>query len=188
MTSSCCFPSTLEENPVFDSLCFAAMLFAVYVVCMFALYSFMPVVVEMTSATAVNLSLLTADLFSLFCGIFLFHYTVSCFCLCHIAGSMKPVYLYTSYRTTVEPALTILCAVCHPQFSTLYIISFVVITFGFVMFNAVPTYSALPGSSSSDDEPSEGLDDQIPENSSDHQLSADRDSHRAEMLTAVAAL
>uniref|UniRef100_A0A672L804 Solute carrier family 35 member F2 n=1 Tax=Sinocyclocheilus grahami TaxID=75366 RepID=A0A672L804_SINGR len=34
---------------------------------------FMPVVVKMTSAMAVNLSLLTADLFSLFCGMFLFH-------------------------------------------------------------------------------------------------------------------
>lgn len=55
----------------------AAMLFAVYALCMYALYSFMPVVVKLTSATAVNLSLLTADLFSLFCGLFLFHYKVS---------------------------------------------------------------------------------------------------------------
>ncbi|XP_051903249.1 solute carrier family 35 member F2 [Hippocampus zosterae] len=54
-----------------------AMLFILYVLCMFALYSFMPVVVKRTSATAVNLSLLTADLFSLFCGLFLFHYTFS---------------------------------------------------------------------------------------------------------------
>lgn len=53
------------------------MLFVVYVLCMFALYSFMPIVMEMTSATAVNLALLTADLFSLFCGLFLFRYTVS---------------------------------------------------------------------------------------------------------------
>lgn len=53
------------------------MLFVVYVLCMFALYSFMPIVMEMTSATAVNLALLTADLFSLFCGLFLFHYKVS---------------------------------------------------------------------------------------------------------------
>lgn len=44
---------------------------------MYGLYSFMPVVVKMTSATAVNLSLLTADLFSLYCGIVLFHYNVS---------------------------------------------------------------------------------------------------------------
>ncbi|XP_044227750.1 solute carrier family 35 member F2-like isoform X2 [Thunnus albacares] len=56
--------------------CRISMLFAVYALCMYALYSFMPVVVKMTSATAVNLSLLTADLFSLFCGIFLFHYTM----------------------------------------------------------------------------------------------------------------
>uniref|UniRef100_A0A672LDC4 Solute carrier family 35 member F2 n=1 Tax=Sinocyclocheilus grahami TaxID=75366 RepID=A0A672LDC4_SINGR len=38
---------------------------------------FMPVVVKMTSAMAVNLSLLTADLFSLFCGMFLFRYNFS---------------------------------------------------------------------------------------------------------------
>uniref|UniRef100_UPI0037E7704F solute carrier family 35 member F2-like n=1 Tax=Semicossyphus pulcher TaxID=241346 RepID=UPI0037E7704F len=122
-----------------------SMLFAVYALCMYALYSFMPVVVKMTSATAVNLSLLTADLFSLFCGIFLFHYT----------------------------------------FSTLYIISFVVITVGFIMFNAVPTYSALPESGSSEDEdPSDG----IAEGSSSRLLSAERDTERTETVTAVAAL
>lgn len=60
-----------------SSSCSAAMLFVVYVLCMFALYSFMPIVMEMTSATAVNLALLTADLFSLFCGLFLFQYKVS---------------------------------------------------------------------------------------------------------------
>lgn len=61
----------------FASSCPAAVWFAVYVLFMYTLYSCMPVVVKMTSATAVNLSLLTADLFSLFCGIFLFHHTVS---------------------------------------------------------------------------------------------------------------
>ncbi|KAJ8368052.1 hypothetical protein SKAU_G00080800 [Synaphobranchus kaupii] len=65
---------------------------------------FMPVVVKLSSATAVNLSLLTADLFSLFCGLFLFHYT----------------------------------------FSGLYVVSFVVITVGFVMFNTVPTFTLAP--------------------------------------------
>ncbi|XP_070699859.1 solute carrier family 35 member F2 [Pempheris klunzingeri] len=123
-------------------------LFTVYALCMYALYSFMPVVVKMTSATAVNLSLLTADLFSLFCGIFLFHYT----------------------------------------FSTLYIISFVVITVGFVLFNAVPTYSALPESGSSEDDPSEAFADHTAEGTSDHLLQANGDSERAETLTAVAAL
>ncbi|XP_074528674.1 solute carrier family 35 member F2 [Halichoeres trimaculatus] len=121
------------------------MLFAVYALCMYALYSFMPVVVKMTSATAVNLSLLTADLFSLFCGIFLFHY----------------------------------------KFSTLYSVSFVIITLGFIMFNAVPTYSAIPDSDSTDDEdPDEGP----AEASSSHLLSTDRDDQRTETVIAVAAL
>uniref|UniRef100_A0A3B4YUQ7 Solute carrier family 35 member F2 n=1 Tax=Seriola lalandi dorsalis TaxID=1841481 RepID=A0A3B4YUQ7_SERLL len=127
-------PSLTEVH----SLCSAAMLFAVYALCMYALYSFMPVVVKMTSATAVNLSLLTADLFSLFCGFFLFHYT----------------------------------------FSALYIISFVVITVGFIMFNAVPTYTLLPV-----DDPADPA-----ESSSDRLLAADRDTQTDETLTAVAAL
>ncbi|XP_035033645.1 solute carrier family 35 member F2 [Hippoglossus stenolepis] len=114
-------------------------LFAVYALCMYALYSFMPVVVKMTSATAVNLSLLTADLFSLFCGLFLFHY----------------------------------------KFSLLYIISFVVITVGFIMFNAAPTYTALP-----EDDPA----DQPAESPSDQLLASDTDSERNETITAVAAL
>ncbi|XP_070773712.1 solute carrier family 35 member F2-like [Enoplosus armatus] len=122
-----------------------SMLFAAYVLCMYGLYSFMPVVVKMTSATAVNLSLLTADLFSLFCGIFLFHY----------------------------------------KFSTLYIISFVVITVGFVMFNAVPTYSALPESGSSEDDPAEVFADPAAESSSDLLLSPGRDPPRAETLAAA---
>ncbi|KAK0137167.1 Solute carrier family 35 member F2 [Merluccius polli] len=53
------------------------LLFAAYALCMYTLYSCMPVVVALTSATSVNLSLLTADLFSLFCGLFLFHYSFS---------------------------------------------------------------------------------------------------------------
>ncbi|XP_030236605.1 solute carrier family 35 member F2 [Gadus morhua] len=53
------------------------LLFGAYGTCMYALYSCMPVVVKLTSATSVNLSLLTADLFSLFCGLFLFHYSFS---------------------------------------------------------------------------------------------------------------
>ncbi|KAI4794114.1 hypothetical protein KUCAC02_032273 [Chaenocephalus aceratus] len=100
---------------------------------MYSLYSFMPVVVKMTSATAVNLSLLTADLFSLFCALFLFHYS----------------------------------------FSTLYIISFVVIMVGFVMFNAIPTYTALPGSGSNEENPPEEE-----ESSSDRLLSAGPEAQR----------
>ncbi|XP_061576182.1 solute carrier family 35 member F2-like [Cololabis saira] len=54
-----------------------ALLFSAYALCMYALYSFMPIVMKLSSATAANLSLLTADLFSLFCGIFLFQYDFS---------------------------------------------------------------------------------------------------------------
>uniref|UniRef100_A0A8C2HSC5 Solute carrier family 35 member F2 n=1 Tax=Cyprinus carpio TaxID=7962 RepID=A0A8C2HSC5_CYPCA len=86
------------------------LLFVAYTLCMYGLYSFMPVVVNMSSATAVNLSLLTADLFSLFCGMFLFHY----------------------------------------NFSGLYIVSFVVITLGFIMFNIVPTYTADQSNATND--------------------------------------
>ncbi|XP_041865302.1 solute carrier family 35 member F2 [Melanotaenia boesemani] len=118
-----------------------AMLFVVYTLCMYALYSFMPVVVKMTSATAVNLSLLTADLFSLFCGLFLFQY----------------------------------------EFSALYVLSFVIITVGFIMFNTVPTYSALPDNSA------EEAADQTVENSSDRLLGAHADSqtHTEMVFTAL---
>lgn len=121
-----------------------SVLFAVYALCMYALYSFMPVVVKMTSATAVNLSLLTADLFSLFCGLYFFHYT----------------------------------------FSTLYIFSFLVITVGFVMFNAAPTYSALAESGSGSDEDDGGAN-LTAESSSDRRMSAGGDTPGAETLPAA---
>lgn len=44
---------------------------------MFGWYSFLPIVIKLSSATSVNLGTLTADLYSLFFGIFLFHYKVS---------------------------------------------------------------------------------------------------------------
>jgi len=49
------------------------LLFAAFAVCMFLLYSLMPLVMKLSSATAVNISLLTADLYALFAGLFLFH-------------------------------------------------------------------------------------------------------------------
>nr|XP_026696145.1 solute carrier family 35 member F1-like isoform X2 [Ciona intestinalis] len=45
--------------------------------CMFIFYSLMPYVMKISSATAVNISLLTSDLFSLFVGIFVFMYEPS---------------------------------------------------------------------------------------------------------------
>ncbi|XP_076017294.1 solute carrier family 35 member F2-like [Genypterus blacodes] len=115
-----------------------ALLFVAYALCMFALYSLMPVVIKLTSATAVNLSLLTADLFSLFCGIFLFHYKVS----------------------------------------SLYIVSFAVITLGVIMYNIVPTYSAIPDSESRALDAGELCADGTVESSLDRLLPADRGAER----------
>ncbi|NXU60765.1 S35F2 protein, partial [Horornis vulcanius] len=81
-----------------------ALLFTVFALCMFALYSFMPVVMKVTSATSVNLGILTSDLYSLFFGLFLFFY----------------------------------------NFSGLYIVSFVVIMAGFMLYISTPTRTAEP--------------------------------------------
>lgn len=81
-----------------------ALLFIVFALCMFGLYSSMPVVIKVTSATSVNLGILTADLYSLFFGLFLFYY----------------------------------------KFSGLYILSFVIIMVGFVLYCSTPTQTAEP--------------------------------------------
>ncbi|KAM4796107.1 solute carrier family 35 member F2 [Rhinophrynus dorsalis] len=89
------------------------LLFAVFALCMFSLYSLMPVVMRITSATSVNLGILTADLYSLLFGLFLFGY----------------------------------------KFSVLYILAFVVIMVGFIMYCSTSTYSA----ERSPEEPSTGI-------------------------------
>lgn len=69
--------------------------------CMFGLYSFMPVVIKRTSATAVNLSLLTADLYSLFCGLFLFHFKFSGLYLLSFFTIIMGLILYASSSTYI---------------------------------------------------------------------------------------
>ncbi|XP_038824016.1 solute carrier family 35 member F1-like [Salvelinus namaycush] len=69
--------------------------------CMFGLYSFMPVVIRRTSATSVNLSLLTADLYSLFCGLFLFQYNFSGLYLLSFVIIILGLVFYTSSSTYV---------------------------------------------------------------------------------------
>nr|XP_014119471.2 solute carrier family 35 member F2 [Zonotrichia albicollis] len=54
-----------------------ALLFTAFALCMFGLYNFMPVVIKITSATSVNLAILTSDLYSLFIGLYLFYYKFS---------------------------------------------------------------------------------------------------------------
>ncbi|MCI4389675.1 hypothetical protein PGIGA_G00101170 [Pangasianodon gigas] len=69
--------------------------------CMFGLYSFMPVVIKRTSATTVNLSLLTADLYSLFCGLFLFQYKFSALYLLSFFIILLGLVIYSSSSTYV---------------------------------------------------------------------------------------
>lgn len=45
-----------------------------FAICLFTMYSIMPHVLKATSATAVNLNLLSADFYALLFGLFLFHY------------------------------------------------------------------------------------------------------------------
>ncbi|XP_023648382.1 solute carrier family 35 member F2 isoform X4 [Paramormyrops kingsleyae] len=98
------------------------LLFAAYALCLFLLYSLMPLVIMLTSATTVNLSLLTSDIFSFFFGVFLFHYT----------------------------------------FSGLYMVSFVAILVGFVMFNATTLASTAPVSPAKRDEVQGVIDGAVP--------------------------
>ncbi|XP_019380187.1 PREDICTED: solute carrier family 35 member F2 isoform X2 [Gavialis gangeticus] len=95
-----------------------ALLFMAFALCMFGLYSFMPVVIKVTSATSVNLGILTADLYSLFFGLFLFCY----------------------------------------KFSGLYILSFIVIMVGFVLYCSTSTWTAETVSTSLPRPASTGLD------------------------------
>ncbi|KAI5615078.1 solute carrier family 35 member F1 [Silurus asotus] len=69
--------------------------------CMFGLYSFMPVVIKRTSAATVNLSLLTADLYSLFCGFFLFQYKFSALYLLSLFIILFGLVIYSSSSTYV---------------------------------------------------------------------------------------
>ncbi|XP_078077572.1 solute carrier family 35 member F2-like [Mustelus asterias] len=78
------------------------LLFTAFAVCMFGWYSFLPVVIKLSNATSVNLAILTADFYSLFLGIFLFHY----------------------------------------KFSALYILAFVIIMIGFILYNSTPSHTA----------------------------------------------
>uniref|UniRef100_A0AAA9TN15 Solute carrier family 35 member F2 n=1 Tax=Bos taurus TaxID=9913 RepID=A0AAA9TN15_BOVIN len=82
-----------------------ALLFVAFALCMFCLYSFMPLVIKVTSATSVNLGILTADLYSLFFGLFLFGYKFSGLYILSFTVIMVGFILYCSTPTrTAEPA------------------------------------------------------------------------------------
>ncbi|RMC07336.1 hypothetical protein DUI87_16795 [Hirundo rustica rustica] len=97
-----------------------ALLFTAFALCMFALYSFMPVVIKVTSATSVNLGILTSDLYSLFFGLFLFFYNPEAF----------RSDLFSENEGSAESG------------NGLYILSFVVIMVGFILYISTPTRTA----------------------------------------------
>ncbi|NXM15164.1 S35F2 protein, partial [Ploceus nigricollis] len=81
-----------------------ALLFTAFALCMFGLYSFMPLVIKVTSATSVNLAILTSDLYSLFLGLFLFLYKFSGLYILSFVIIMVGFTLYCSTPTwTAEP-------------------------------------------------------------------------------------
>ncbi|KAM4742748.1 solute carrier family 35 member F2-like [Anableps anableps] len=82
------------------------LLLSAYALCMYALYSFMPIVMKMSSATSVNLSLLTADLFSLFCGIFLFQYNFSGLYLVSLVVILIGFIVFNAVPTPTAPTAT----------------------------------------------------------------------------------
>ncbi|XP_053827684.1 solute carrier family 35 member F2 isoform X1 [Vidua macroura] len=81
-----------------------ALLFTAFALCMFGLYSFMPVVIKVTSATSVNLAILTSDLYSFFLGLFLFLHKFSGLYIVSFVIIMVGFTLYCSTPTrTAEP-------------------------------------------------------------------------------------
>uniref|UniRef100_A0ACB8FGG1 Uncharacterized protein n=1 Tax=Sphaerodactylus townsendi TaxID=933632 RepID=A0ACB8FGG1_9SAUR len=96
------------------------LLFLAFALCMFGLYSFMPIVIRVTSATSVNLGILTADLYSLFFGLFLFDYKFSVLYLLSFGIIMVGFILYCSTPTrTAEAASTSLPLTASTGFDNL---------------------------------------------------------------------
>ncbi|XP_040902645.1 solute carrier family 35 member F2-like [Toxotes jaculatrix] len=80
------------------------LLFSAFALCMYTLYSSMPIVMKLSSATSVNLSLLTADLFSLFCGVFLFQYNFSALYLVSLLVILIGFITFNAVPTPADPA------------------------------------------------------------------------------------
>ncbi|XP_051908136.1 solute carrier family 35 member F1 isoform X2 [Hippocampus zosterae] len=81
------------------SVCVTGLLYVGFSAFMFSLYSFMPLVMKRTSAASINLSLLTADLYSVLCGHFLFHYKFSCLYLLSFILIIVGLVVYSSTST-----------------------------------------------------------------------------------------
>jgi len=71
-------------------------LFVAFTMCMFTIYSCMPLIMKISSATVVNISILTADLFALFVGHFLFQQKFSSLYLVSLATIVIALVVYNS--------------------------------------------------------------------------------------------
>ncbi|XP_053396761.1 solute carrier family 35 member F2-like isoform X2 [Mercenaria mercenaria] len=75
----------------------------VFVICLFLLYSTMTVVIQLTSATTVNLSILSADFYTLLFGLFLFNYKFHVLYFVSFAVIIIGLAIYST--TPTSPAL-----------------------------------------------------------------------------------
>lgn len=90
-------------------------LFVGFGVCQFLFYTLMPFVILLSSAVLVNLSLLSADVYTFLFGLFLFRYKVS---------NLS----YSQYTWSV--------IFCDPlQFSFFYILAFILVILGVFIYN-----------------------------------------------------
>ncbi|XP_052245353.1 solute carrier family 35 member F2-like isoform X2 [Dreissena polymorpha] len=86
----------------------------VFVVCLFTLYSCMTVVIQLTSATTVNLSILSADFYTLLFGLFLFNYKFHILYFVAFAGIILGVAIYSMTGTSPQSLLQQATSLGHP--------------------------------------------------------------------------
>ncbi|XP_033100400.1 solute carrier family 35 member F1-like [Anneissia japonica] len=79
----------------------AILLLLGFAICLFSLYSLMPTIIRLSSAMAVNLSILTADIYSLLIGLFVFHYTFSFLYFLSFVTIVLGIVLYSLKKTGV---------------------------------------------------------------------------------------
>lgn len=74
----------------------------IFVICLFLLYSTMTIVIQLTSATAVNLSILSADFYTLLFGLFLFNYKFHVLYFVAFAVIIAGLVIYSTTRTGLQ--------------------------------------------------------------------------------------
>ncbi|XP_065057905.1 solute carrier family 35 member F2-like [Rhopilema esculentum] len=82
------------------------LLIASFVICQYLYYTLMPWVITLSSATVVNLSLLTSDLYTLMFGLFLFGYKFSYLYFVAFGGIFIGLIIYNWKPTPVSPRRT----------------------------------------------------------------------------------